>query len=92
MRDGDLVLEGGTAPGTGNVLIYKDGNMWAICDDGWNLQAAKVACKSLGFEQALGHTSQSYFGQPTHGLLTIIIRNNVSVKIKFIDSLEYSHL
>jgi len=65
VEEGSLVLTGGSARGTGNVLVHFGGRFWSICDDGWNLQAAKVACRSLGYPEALGHTSRGYFGWPT---------------------------
>jgi len=64
---GMIHLEGGVAAGTGNVIIYYGGSRWSICDDGWNLQAARVACRAMGFPNALGHTSNSYFGPPQYG-------------------------
>lgn len=66
LTEGEVTLEGGTAPATGNVILYHNGKLWSICDDGWNLQAARVVCRSLGYPHALGHTSQAYFGQPRH--------------------------
>lgn len=66
LTEGEIILEGGTAPGTGNVILYHNGRLWSVCDDGWNLQAARVVCRSLGYPHALGHTSQSYFGQTKH--------------------------
>jgi len=66
LTEGEVTLEGGTAPGTGNVILYHNRRLWSVCDDGWNLQAAKVVCRSLGYPHALGHTSQSYFGRPRH--------------------------
>lgn len=66
-QQGGLTLESGTAPGTGNVILSYNGRLWSICDDGWNLAAARVVCRSLGYPHALGHTSQSYFGRPRHG-------------------------
>lgn len=65
-QQGGLTLESGTAPGTGNVILSYNGRLWSICDDGWNLAAARVVCRSLGYPHALGHTSQSYFGRPRH--------------------------
>lgn len=68
LTEGEVILGGGTAPGTGNVIVFHNGRLWSVCDDGWNLQAAKVVCRSLGYPHALGHTSQSYFGQPRHSI------------------------
>lgn len=89
-QQGTVTLESGTAPGTGNVLIFYNGKLWSVCDDGWNLAAARVVCRSLGYPHALGHTSQSYFGRPRHGKRLLICRflhlfvSGLCVQCKFI--------
>ena len=65
--EGDIYLAGGSSPGTGNVMVKYDGRWGSVCDDGWDLNAATVACRSLGFTGALGHTTNSYFGRPHKG-------------------------
>lgn len=60
--EGGIRLIGGTAPGTGTVLIYHDHKWGKVCDDGWNLQAAHVVCKSLGYARALMAATSSHFG------------------------------
>jgi Scavenger receptor cysteine-rich domain len=61
----------------GNVLVYSKNKLWAVCDDGWNLQTASVVCGLLGYRTASQHTVDSYFGQPPHGkyYFVIYIRN-----------------
>ncbi len=65
--EGDIQIVGGQVEGTGNILLYHEGKWGVICDDGWNLKAAQVACRMAGFPYALGHTTQAYFGAPTEG-------------------------
>ena len=60
--EGGIRLVGGSAPGTGTVLIYHDHKWGKVCDDGWNLQAAHVVCKSLGYARALMAATSSHFG------------------------------
>ena len=70
LTNGDIVLQDGVAAGTGNVAVFYNGQLWIVCDDGWDLRASKVTCRSLGYPDALGHTSQSYFGRPSYGELS----------------------
>lgn len=65
-EDGSVRLVGGELEGTGNVLIYHDGEWGAVCDDGWNLRSATIICKSIGHPYALGFTNQAYFGVANH--------------------------
>ena len=54
---------------SGNVLI-RDGHTWGyICDDGWDLDAAHVVCRMLGFKYAQGFTPNSFFGQTNAGTM-----------------------
>ena len=36
--------------GTGRVEIFYNGQWGTICDSGWNMNAAKVACRELGYK------------------------------------------
>ena len=47
-----LGLIGGTKGSEGNVFI----NGKPVCDDYWDLNDAKVACRQLGFENAVRAT------------------------------------
>ena len=39
--------------GTGRIEIFYNGTWGTICDDGWNMNAAKVACRQLGYNYSL---------------------------------------
>ena len=45
--------------------MYHDGYWGSICDDGWSLPEAEVACKQLGFEGAVAAVVESQFGGRT---------------------------
>lgn len=63
IENGFMELFGGHIPGTGHVKIFNDGKWGAVCDDGWVLANANVVCRTLGFQFALGHSTQSWFGE-----------------------------
>ena len=52
-----LELVGGNEK-SGNLLLHGR----PVCDDGWDLPAADVACRMLGFEGAEEKTTNSHFG------------------------------
>ena len=52
-----IVLVGGKEK-SGNLLLHGR----PVCDDGWELPAADVACKMLGFPGAEEKTTNSHFG------------------------------
>ena len=60
----NLHLEGGDAS-SGNLFL----NERPVCDDLWELPAAGVACRSLGFPGAIAATTGSTFGQVTNRFL-----------------------
>ena len=51
-----IKLIGGEGDETGNV--YVDGK--PVCDDGWNINSGKVACRQLGYSDVLSITSSEY--------------------------------
>ncbi|XP_013395029.1 scavenger receptor cysteine-rich domain superfamily protein-like, partial [Lingula anatina] len=53
--DGDIRLQDGDTQYQGRVEIYHNGEWRRVCEEGWGLNDAKVACKQLGYEDA--HTA-----------------------------------
>uniref|UniRef100_A0A5S6QY80 Neurotrypsin n=1 Tax=Trichuris muris TaxID=70415 RepID=A0A5S6QY80_TRIMR len=46
-------LTGGSVPWEGKIEVNIGGAWTAVCDDGWNINAARVICRQLGYPQAL---------------------------------------
>ena len=47
----------------GRVEIYYEGEWGTICDDFWDLNAAIVACRQLGYLTAIRRSGSAEFGQ-----------------------------
>ena len=52
-------------PFEGRVEQYYAGSWSSVCDDGWDLNDAKVVCRQLGLGGAVRATTGSVFGRGT---------------------------
>lgn len=55
-------LAGGSTSSEGRVEVAVNGIWGTVCDDDWNLEDAKVVCRSLGLPPATAATGGSSFG------------------------------
>ena len=56
--------------GGGRIEVYHNGQWGTICDKSWSEQAAKVACRELGFKTALYPAKRAFFGEGSGPVMT----------------------
>ena len=57
-----LRLVGGNWDGEGRVEILYSGSWGTVCDDSWDMDDARVACRELGYPDAASALQSAHFG------------------------------
>ena len=59
----DIRLVGGSANNEGRVEVFRSGHWQTVCDDGWDLNDADVACRQLEYGYAIRVVTNALFGR-----------------------------
>ncbi|XP_029453781.1 HHIP-like protein 1 isoform X2 [Rhinatrema bivittatum] len=82
------LVDGQGRTGQGRVEIFINGAWGTVCDDLWNVKAAAVVCRQLGFPSVIRASTQSEFGE---GLSLQILLDDVQCTGKERNLLECKH-
>ena len=63
----DIRLVGGRVANEGRVEVFHSGQWQTVCDNGWGLNDADVACRQLGYGHAIRAVTHARFGRGTGG-------------------------
>ena len=60
----DIRLVNGSGPYEGRLEIHHKGEWGTVCDDGFSIESADVACRQLGYKKgALSYLKHAAFGR-----------------------------
>ena len=79
---GSIYLWGVPRQGLGQLEVYEDGRWGSVCNDGFDDNAAKVACRQLGYDRGPAYkTSYRSYVESVYGPTTgAIVMDDVSCR------------